>query len=59
MAKVGSTSVQAVTTLFGDIGRPADFFARSLIGGFAGLAVLTAINAALVRFYPKPSHLKK
>ena len=58
VAKLASTGLQAATTVFGDIGRPADFFARSLIGGLAGLAVLTAINAALVRFYPKAPRAK-
>lgn len=54
VAKVASTSLQAVTPIFGDLGAaPAAYFARSLYGGLAGLIVLAAINAALVWFYPK------
>jgi hypothetical protein len=53
VAKVASTGLQAATTVFGDIGQPGEFFARSLFGSAAGLAVLGVINAALVWFYPK------
>jgi len=52
-AKVGSTALQAATGVFGGIGAPAEFFLRSVGGGLAGLAVLAAINGALVRAYPK------
>ena len=53
LAKLASTGLQAVTTVFGDIGAPGDFLVRSLVGGIAGLVVLAAINAALGWFYPK------
>lgn len=54
-AKIASTALQAATGVFGDIGAPLSFFGRSLVGGLAGLVVLSAINAALVWFYPKSS----
>ena len=53
VAIAASTGLQAVTTLFGAIGQPGPHFLRSLAGSLAGLVVLTAINIALVRFYPK------
>lgn len=52
-AKIGSTGVQSATVVFGDIGRPADFFLGSLATGAAGLAMLLAVNALLVRCYPR------
>ncbi|MDB6168968.1 MAG: hypothetical protein JWM88_1832 [Verrucomicrobia bacterium] len=52
-AKIASTLLQALTTVFGDIGAPGRFFANSVAGGTAGLAVLAAINFGLVKFYPK------
>jgi hypothetical protein len=58
LAKVASTGLQAATSAFGDIGQPAQFFMRSVSGSAAGLVVLTAINAALVWFYPKDARLK-
>jgi len=53
VAKTASTLLQSATPVFGDIGAPLRFFAASVAGGAAGLAVLAAINFALVRFYPK------
>lgn len=54
VGKLASAGLQAATGVLGDIGAPFDFFTRSLVGGLAGLVVLSAINAALVWFYPKP-----
>ncbi len=54
-AKTASTLLQSATPVFGDIGAPVRFFANSVAGGAAGLAVLAAINFALVKFYPKDS----
>jgi hypothetical protein len=57
VAKAGSTLLQAATPLFGDIGAPGRFFATSIAGTAAGLAVLALLNLALVRIYPKtPAH---
>jgi hypothetical protein len=53
VAKAGSTMLQSVTSAFGDIGAPVSFLANSVAGGLAGLLVLAAINAALVKFYAK------
>ena len=53
VAKMASMAVQALTGIFGDIGAPLAFFTRSIGGALAGLAVLAAINGALVWFYPK------
>lgn len=52
-AKVVTTALQAAVGIFGDIGAPLAFFTRSVAGGAAGLVVLLAIYAALVRMYPK------
>ena len=52
-AKLGSAGLQTVTTAFGDSGAPGEFFARSLVGGVAGLGVLAAINAGLAWGDPK------
>jgi hypothetical protein len=54
-AKVGSTAVQAMTPIFGEIGTPGEFFARSVVGSLPGLVILAAINVAVVWFYPKPA----
>jgi hypothetical protein len=53
VAKAGSTLVQSATPVFGDIGAPARFFAISVAGGAAGLAMLAVINGLLVKYYPK------
>ena len=53
VAKTASVLLQSATPVFGDIGAPARFFATSVAGGAAGLAVLAGINFALVKFYPK------
>lgn len=52
-AKMCSTSLQAVTGVFGDIGSPGSYFMRSLMSGGGGLLVLSVIDAALIWFYPK------
>jgi hypothetical protein len=53
VAKIGSTGLQAATSVFGDIGAPGEFFVHSVVGSLPGLVVLAAINVALVWFYPK------
>jgi hypothetical protein len=54
VARLASLLVSVVVDGFS--GRDvAGQFGQSLIGAVAGLGVLVVINAALVRFYPKPS----
>lgn len=51
--RLTSTAVLGVTGAFADFDAAAVFVTRALSGGVAGLVVLCAIHAALVRFYPK------
>ena len=53
VAKVCSTSMQAVTGVFGDIGAPLVFFRQSLVTALAGLLVLALINGICVKVAPK------
>ncbi len=52
-AKTLSTSLQAATAVFGDIGAPLAFFKISLVNAFVGLLVLAAINVLCVKLAPK------
>jgi hypothetical protein len=52
-ARVVSTLLVAATRIFGEVGTPVDYFTRAIVGGVAGLVVLTAINSALVGYCPK------
>lgn len=52
-AKVCSTALRAMTTAFGDLGMPSDYFVQSLGREVAGLIFLLAINMALAWIYPK------
>jgi len=52
-AKFVSTAVQMVAAPFGDLGIPSVFWTESLRNGLPGLAILLAINLALVKVYPK------
>jgi uncharacterized membrane protein len=42
------------TGILGDLGSPFDYVRRAVVNGLAGLVVLTAINALLVRLAPRP-----
>jgi hypothetical protein len=53
VAKLCSTSMQAVTGVFGDIGAPLAFIRQSLINALVGLLLLTVINAVCVKLAPK------
>jgi len=53
VAKLFSTSMQAATTVFGDIGTPVSFFRQSLLNALVGLLVLAVINALCVKLAPK------
>jgi hypothetical protein len=52
VAKLASTGLQSVTSVFGDIGAPLTFLSTSLAAAWAGLVVLTLINLASVRLRP-------
>jgi len=53
VAKIFSTSLQAATSVFGDIGAPLVFIKQSIITALAGLLVLAVINAVCVKIAPK------
>ena len=53
VAKIFSTSMQAATSVFGDIGTPLAFFKQSLINAAVGLLVLAVINVLCVKLAPK------
>jgi len=53
VAKLFSTSMQAATTVFGDIGTPVSFFRQSLVNALVGLLVLAVINALCVKLAAK------
>ena len=55
VAKIFSTSMQAATSVFGDIGAPLVFFKHSIITALAGLLVLAVINVLCVKIAPKQS----
>jgi hypothetical protein len=52
-AKAASTLVQMTVAPFGDIGSPSAFWIESLRNSLPGMAVLLAINLALLKVYPK------
>lgn len=59
VAHLAATVLQLATGVWGDIGAPGDYLVRTLVGGLAGLVVLSAINAAAVWFYPKETHASR
>ena len=54
IAKTVTALLLSTSTVIGHADAVGYFFSHLLMGGAAGLVVLILINAALVRFYPKP-----
>jgi len=53
-ARVAAALLLVATGVLGDLGSPVHYVQRALVNGLAGFAVLTVINLALVRNYPRP-----
>ena len=53
VARLAVTTLQIALGVVEDAGPPLAFLAQVVWGSLAGLVVLSAMNAALVRFYPK------
>jgi uncharacterized membrane protein len=53
VARLAVTTLQIALGVLGDAVAPLAYLAQVVVSSLAGLIVLTAINGALVRFYPK------
>jgi hypothetical protein len=53
VARLAVTTLQIALGVVEDAGPPLAFLAQVVLGSLVGLVVLSAINGALVRFYPK------